>query len=328
MKKIGPILVLVLGLTLYVYFWRIRPAREYDPTVRGSGTIEATTVVVSAKLAARLLTVTVAEGDGVKQGQPLATLQCDEPQARLAQAEAAVAQAQAMRAQVAAGELQARAQGAPLKTQEKLAAKERDRALSLYQAAGATQRTVDQAETAVTSIGEQVKAAALAVDVAARSVKVADAQIAVAEKNLELARTLVNECVLLSPMDGVVLARHHEPGELVLPGSSVLKLGKLDEVYTWIYVPNEEVGRVRLGAEVELVADTYPERTFKGHVARVSQEAEFTPKSIQTKEDRTRLVFGVKVTIANADRALLPGMPVEARIVGTEVVPAAVPAKG
>jgi HlyD family secretion protein len=328
MKKVIPILLVVLGLTVYVYFWRIKPAREYDPTVRGSGSIEATTVVVSAKLAARILTLAVAEGDPVKTGQVLATLQCDEPQARLAAAEAALAQAQALTAQARAGEAQARAQGAPLKTQEKLASKERDRALSLYKSAGATQRTVDQAETTVTSLGEQVTAASLGVDVAARNVRVAEAQVTVAEKNLELARTQVVECTLLSPLDGVVLARNHEPGELVLPGSSLLKLGKLDEVYTWIYVPNEEVGRVRLGAKVELKADTYPDRVFAGQVARVNQEAEFTPKSIQTKEDRTRLVFGVKVTIVNGDRALLPGMPVEARLVGSDAAPVPAPDKG
>ena len=143
MKKIIPILVIVVSLTVYVYFWRIKPAREYDPTVRGSGSIEATSVVVSAKLAARILTLTVAEGDPVKIGQVLATLQCDEPQARLAQAEAALAQAQALRAQAGAAEEQARAQGAPLRTQEKLAEKERDRTATLFKAAGTPQRTLD-----------------------------------------------------------------------------------------------------------------------------------------------------------------------------------------
>ena len=326
MKKIVPIVVIVLGLMLYVYFWRIRPAREYDPTVRGSGTIEATTVVVSAKIAARILTLTVAEGDKVKAGQVLATLQCDEPQARLAQAEAALAQAQAVRAQAVAAEAQARAQGAPLTTQQKLAVKERDRAVSLYKSAGATERTVDQAESALQSVGEQVKAASLTVDVTARNIKVAEAQTVVAEKSLDLAKTLVMECTLASPMDGIVLARNHEPGELVLPGSSLLKLGKVDEVYTWIYVPNEEIGRVKLGESVKLLADTYPDREFAGIVARINQEAEFTPKSIQTKQDRTRLVFGVKVTIDNPDGALMPGMPVEAKLVPSEITP--VPEKG
>jgi HlyD family secretion protein len=101
----------------------------------------------------------------------------------------------------------------------------------------------------------------------------------------------------------------------VLPGAAILKLGRLSEVYTWIYIANEKVGRVRTGQRVELAADTYPGRVFVGRVVRINEQAEFTPRSIQTREDRTRLVFGVKVVAPNPDRALLPGMPVEAVIV-------------
>ncbi|MBI5507155.1 MAG: efflux RND transporter periplasmic adaptor subunit [Deltaproteobacteria bacterium] len=322
MKKIVPILLVLFAVTAYVYFARIRPSREKDPVVRGSGTIEATTVVVAAKIPARITAIAVAEGDEVKAGQVLATLQCDEPEARLAQAKAAVAQAEAVKAQTQAAEAQARAQSAPFSTQQRLAAKERERAVSLFKSAGATQRTVDQAESALQSVGEQVQAAGMAIDVARRAIAVAAAQVEVAQKNLQLAQTLVVECTLTAPIAGVVLAKNHEVGELVLPGSSLLKLGALDEVYTWIYVPNEEIGRVRLGQTVTLVADTYPDKSFAGHVARISEAAEFTPKSIQTKEDRTRLVFGVKVTIANPGRLLFPGMPVEARVEGTDVVAA------
>jgi len=154
----------------------------------------------------------------------------------------------------------------------------------------------------------------MSVDVARRAEKVAEAQVIVAEKNLALSQTQVAECTLVSPMDGVVMARVHEPGELVLPGSTLLKLGRMDELFTWIYVPNEEVGKVALGQPVTLTADTYPNRQFAGTVARINDQAEFTPKSIQTKDDRTRLVFGVKVVIPNTDGALLPGMPVEAEL--------------
>jgi HlyD family secretion protein len=146
-------------------------------------------------------------------------------------------------------------------------------------------------------------------------VAVAVAQIELAKKTVALAESQVAECTLTAPRSGVVMTRVREPGELALPGSSILKIGRLDEVYTWIYVPNEEVGRVHLGQSVTVVADTYPGRTFTGTVARVNEQAEFTPRSIQTKEDRTRLVYGVKVVVPNPDRALMPGMPVEAALV-------------
>jgi HlyD family secretion protein len=153
------------------------------------------------------------------------------------------------------------------------------------------------------------------VQVAKSQIGVATAQVELAEKSLALARTQLGECTLTAPLAGVVMTRVREPGELVLPGSTLLKLGHLDEVHTWIYVPNEEIGRVRLGQTAELAADTYPGRVFRGTVVRINDEAEFTPKSIQTKEDRTRLVFGVKVAITNSGRELLPGMPVEAALV-------------
>jgi len=315
MKKLVPIVVVLLGLALVVYFGKIRPSRLVDPAVRGSGSIEATTVVVSSELAARILTLAAAEGDPVTAGQVLATLQCDQPEARHSQAKATLAQAQAGKVQAAAAAEQAEAQRAPLGTQEKLAGGERDRVRALFASAGATQRTLDQAESAYQSVSEQAHAAARAVDVAKSAVKVATAQVEVAEKALALAETVVAECTLTAPIDGVVLERNYEPGELVLPGSSLLKLGRLDEVHTWIYVPNQEIGRVKIGEKVKVAADTYPDVAFDGTVARVNQEAEFTPKSIQTKEDRTRLVFGVKVVIPNPEHKLLPGMPVEAVLV-------------
>jgi HlyD family secretion protein len=326
MKRAIPILILLLGLSAYVYFFRIRPAREVDPTVRGSGSIETTEVVISAKIPARVLSITVAEGDAVTAGQTLATLDCADLDVRVAQAEAQLAAARAARVQAQAGERQARAQTAPLGVQLDLATKERARAHNLFKSGGATQRTVDQAEAAYSNVAEQQRAAELAVKVAASAVEVAGAQVGLAEKTLALAQTSRAECTLVAPVDGVVVSRTREPGELVLPGASLLELGQLSKVYTWIYVPNEEVGRVRLGQKAALRADTYPDRVFDGVVARINDEAEFTPKSIQTKEDRTRLVYGVKVTIDNADRALMPGMPVEAELLGSAALAPAPPA--
>ena len=93
MRRVIPLFVLLIGFATYVYFARIRPSREYDPTVRGSGTIEATEVLVAPKVAARIATLTVDEGDKVEAGQVLATLSCDDLQVRKAQADAQVVQA-------------------------------------------------------------------------------------------------------------------------------------------------------------------------------------------------------------------------------------------
>jgi HlyD family secretion protein len=314
MKRVVPLFVILVGFAVYVYFFRIRPAREYDPTVRGSGTVEATEVVVSPKISARILTLTVDEGDKVETGQVLATLDCTELEARKAQADAQVLQAEAARNQAEAALAQAMAATAPLTVQRDLAAREADRTEKMARDNAVAERSLDQARSSQKATDDQLKAAVLSVDVARRAVSVAASQVELARRSVALAETQVAECTLRAPRSGVVLSRVREPGELALPGSSILKIGWLDEVYTWIYVPNEEVGRVHVGQAVTLVADTYPGRTFKGTVARVNEQAEFTPRSIQTKEDRTRLVYGVKVTLPNADRALMPGMPVEAAL--------------
>lgn len=317
MKKAIPIILILLGITIYVYFARIRPSRQYDPTVRGTGTIEATEVVIAPKIPARIVSIEVGEGDSVRAGQLLVRLQCDELDARKVQTEAQVAQAEAAKAQAQASLGQLTAQLSPLAVQQDHAAREYTRASSLRQTGSASQYSVDQAETAVKAIKEQIAAAQSGVAVARRAVAVANSQVELARKSVDTAGIQIKECELLSPVAGTVMARNYESGEMALPGASILKIGRLDEVYTWIYVPNGEIGRVKIRQQATLAADTYPGRRFTGTVTRINEEAEFTPKSIQTKEDRTRLVYGVKVTIQNRDRALMPGMPVEAELVGT-----------
>lgn len=326
MKKAIVIAVLVVVSSLWVYFSRIRPARSYDPTVRGSGTIEATEVVISAKVPARLLRVLVSEGDVVKAGQTLATLDCADLElrkkqalAQVTQARAALSQAEAALAQTRAGQGQAKSNISPLLERRDQARRDVERARALAASGSLAKSRLEQAETALTALEKQITAARAGVavasqstHVAAQSIEVMASRVQLAELGVQQADVALGECTLKAPLPAVVSARNFEPGELVLPGSALFRLARLDQVYTWIYVPNKEVGRVKLKQRAELLADTYPGRTFAGTVARINDRAEFTPKSIQTKEDRTRLVFGVKVELDNADHALLPGMPVEA----------------
>lgn len=329
MRKAIVISVLLLALGAYVYFFRVRPSQIHDPTVRGSGTVEATEVVIAPRIAARIAGIAAQEGDRVQAGQTLVTLDCADITARVAQAEAQVAaaeagarQAQAAQDQAQAARSQAEAGVSPLSVTRDRAARELERMNQLSGIEGVPQRAVDDAKSAVKTVEEQIAAArkgvtvsGKAVTLAGRAVETALAQVDLAKRAVEVARTQLAECELRSPIGGTVSRRSYEPGELALPGAAVLEVVDLGDTYTWIYVSNEEVGRVRPGQAVEVVADTYPGRAFPGKVVRVSDRAEFTPKSIQTKEDRTRLVFGVKVALANADGVLLPGMPVEAALV-------------
>lgn len=148
--------------------------------------------------------------------------------------------------------------------------------------------------------------------------KAAVAAIRAAEAEVERARVLIDECALTAPLSGYVLTRAREPGEVVLPGATVLDLVRTDPVETIFYVPNAELARVDIGQKVRLRADAYRDRVFEGEIVHISPEAEFTPRNVQTREDRDRLVYAVKVGAPNPDSALRPGMPVEVTVPATE----------
>jgi len=120
-------------------------------------------------------------------------------------------------------------------------------------------------------------------------------------------------CSVASPIDATVLATYHEPGELVNPGTRLLTLADLREVWALVYVPETLLYKLKPGMEVEA---ELPEvkRTLRGSIDHINSEAEFTPKNVQTRQERTRLVFGVKVTFPNPDTLLKPGMTVEVRL--------------
>ncbi|OGR56613.1 MAG: hypothetical protein A2X36_11020 [Elusimicrobia bacterium GWA2_69_24] len=126
----------------------------------------------------------------------------------------------------------------------------------------------------------------------------------------------VDWCRVQAPLDGVVLSTYREAGELVNPGTKLLTLADLREVWAVVYVPQPLLSRLHLGLEVAALVSEAPDRTFVGRISHINDEAEFTPKNVQTRAERTRLVFGVKLVFPNADGALKPGMTVEARLPG------------
>jgi HlyD family secretion protein len=119
---------------------------------------------------------------------------------------------------------------------------------------------------------------------------------------------------LTAPMDGIVTSRSAQVGETATAGMPLLTLANLDMVTLVIYVPTTRVGQVRLGHQVEVEVDSFPGRTFVGEVSNIAGEAEFTPRNVQTQEERVNLVYAVKVRIPNPDHELKPGLPADATI--------------
>jgi HlyD family secretion protein len=122
-------------------------------------------------------------------------------------------------------------------------------------------------------------------------------------------------CVVVAPEDGKILQTYQEAGERVTPGTKLLTVANLNEVYAYYYVPQPMLSKLKLGMEVEGFLAEQKGKTFKGRISHIRDEAEFTPKNVQTRDERTRLVYGVKVTFANPDAQLKPGMTVESKLV-------------
>ncbi|OQY18665.1 MAG: hypothetical protein B6I34_10425 [Anaerolineaceae bacterium 4572_32.1] len=145
-------------------------------------------------------------------------------------------------------------------------------------------------------------------------IAVAEAQVRAAEAGVGVIDVQIDQLTLTAPMDGVVTSRSSQAGETAAAGAPLLTIANLDEVTLVIYIPETRIGQVQVGQKVEVQVDSFPERVFTGEVANIAGEAEFTPRNVQTQEERVNLVFAVKVRIPNNDSALKPGMPADATI--------------
>jgi HlyD family secretion protein len=150
------------------------------------------------------------------------------------------------------------------------------------------------------------------IEVAEREVAAGRARVSAATATLEMARIQLSYCELKAPFDGILTSRNVEPGEVVTVGREVLSVADLSRVELKIFVNETEIGRVKPDQPVAVKIDTFDDKTYQGRVAYISPQSEFTPKTIQTHKERVKLVYLVKVTIANPRLELKPGMPADA----------------
>ncbi|MFZ6032679.1 MULTISPECIES: HlyD family secretion protein [unclassified Melioribacter] len=135
-----------------------------------------------------------------------------------------------------------------------------------------------------------------------------------AKASVDLLKKNIRDSYVTSPLSGFIVKRFVEPGETVTPMSSLFKVSNLTTVDLVIYVSEVELGKIKLGEKAEVTIDTYPDRKYVGKVTYISPEAEFTPKNVQTKDERTKLVFAVKISVDNKNFDLKPGMPADAKV--------------
>jgi HlyD family secretion protein len=146
-------------------------------------------------------------------------------------------------------------------------------------------------------------------------VAVAQAQVSQAEAALGILEVQLEKMTLYSPLSGLVSNRSIYAGETASPGATLMTIANLDEVKLTVYIPENRYGRIQLGQEVEVQVDSFPGKVYEGQVVYISSEAEFTPRNVQTKEERVNTVFAVKILIPNPEHDLKPGMPADATIV-------------
>ena len=152
------------------------------------------------------------------------------------------------------------------------------------------------------------------VDVLRQDLATAQAQVKEAASSLEVIQTQIGYSNLFAPIGGVVLVKNTEAGEFIVPGGAVITLGDVAKPWLKAFINESDLGKVKLGQKVSVTTDSYPGKVYPGKITFISSEAEFTPKNVQTTKERVKLVYRIKVSLANPQMELKPGMPADAKI--------------
>lgn len=293
--------------------------------LEASGTVEATEAQLGFQTPGRIEVVRVHEGDRVRAGDTLAALDRAELDARRAQAAAQLSAARSLLAELESGarsEERAQAREALRAASERLgdARRDLDRVRRLFEAGALSQEAYDKARLGfevAQAQHDQAQQASQLVETGPRRERI-DAQRAAvqqAEAAVRQVEAALSNAVIRAPMGGVVTVRDREPGETVGAGAPVLTVMNLDERWVRIYIREDRIGAVRLGQRADISADTYPGKTYGGSVSFIASVAEFTPRNVQTTEERVKLVYAVKVRItADSTYDLKPGVPADVRL--------------
>lgn len=344
-RRILPVVLLLLLAAGAYWWWTTQNASAADTALTNSGTIEATQSTIASEVMGRVLTVAVAEGDTVTAGQPLVTLDPALLEAQRQQAQASLTAIQGIH-QAATATLAAAQANYDL-----LAAGATEEQINVAESAvRRAEATLEAAETAMENLPEaaqgttqsqqldqQVEIAAAALDNARAQLALLEAgarpeQLAAAQAQVEAAEAQVqatqgqvesataalgvldvqqSRFTLFSPVDGVVLSRAIQPGEVASPGGILLEIADLRNLTLTVYIPETDYGTIKIGQNATVTVDSFPGERFTATVAHIADQAEFTPRNAQTVEGRRLTVYAVELHLTNSDGKLKPGMPAD-----------------
>ena len=326
MKRLIPIAVLVItaiAASIYLYPRLTKKPASVNQIVL-SGNIEAHESLVGFKVPGRIVDLPVEEGQQVQQGTLLARLENADYRQKVRIDEAAVQVRASNLALTLAGtreqEIEA-SQQAAIDAQADLAQKklDNDRDQLLFSRDEISAQDRDLAATALKRAQATFRAAqqrySEAVEGSRREdIAIARANLAEANDELGLSRIDLGYTILRAPDAGVITVRQAELGEVVQPGSPVVTVADLDHIWLRAYIAETDLGRIHWGQEAAITTDSYPGRQYHGRISFISPDAEFTPRSVQTYQERVTLVYRIKIDIDNPKHELKPGMPADAHI--------------
>jgi len=290
--------------------------------IESSGILESVEVNVSSKVSGQVLRLRVQEGSTVVRGDTLAVIDSEVQQLQLLQAQAGIdlaeAQYQLLKNGARSEDLQS-AEETVRQTESgyKTAKADFDRIKELYSTHSVSTKQYEDSESRVTITQAQYNSAKQNLQKLQRfarseDLNAAKARVAQARAQANLIRKQINDSHILAPVSGTVTYKPVEEGELIGTGTIIVRISRLERMELMIYVNEAELGKVKLGAIADVMIDTYPEKKYSATVVYVSPVAEFTPRNVQTKDERTKLVFGIKLEVENAEGDLKSGMPADA----------------
>jgi HlyD family secretion protein len=324
MKKITNLLSVIGLIFLQVSLISCQKKETALSEIEVSGIIEAVKTEIKAQAQGEVRQILVQEGQKVKKGDLLCLLDDEKLRIQLAQVKAGQDAAQARLRLAKMGTKKEMI--AVAKNQEEIAAKQlelaqkdAERLAKLLNQGAVSQSLKEKADLALKAAQEQYKSAQENYRMAARGrekeeIEMVEAEIQGLKAQEQYLLRLLQDAEVKSPIDGLLEIRHIEVGELALPGAILFSLIDLHQTYVKAYVPERYTGRLRLGSVVAVFSDSYPGKTYKGKIDFISDEAEFAPTNVQTKEERLKLVYMIKSYLDNPAGELKPGMPVDVKI--------------
>jgi HlyD family secretion protein len=326
MKRALPIVLLAVlaalaGTRIY-HMWL--SGRSSANELKLSGNIEAHESLVSFKVTGRIIDLPVDEGMAMKAGDLLARLDSADYRQQVATDEATK---RVRNRQLMLGLAGSRwqdveaAKQTVIDSKADLDQKKKDYARyeALYEKDEIPAQTRDQAATNVTRAQATYDRAQeilneLVEGTRKEELDVDRSNVRQAQENLDMSQIRLSYTVLRAPFDGIVLVRQAELGEVVSPGTPIVTLADLDHIWLRVYLPETDLGKIHWGQAVNVRTDTYPGKTYRGHVSVIASDAEFTPKSVQTEKERVTLVYRIKIDVENPNHELKPGMPADAYV--------------